>query len=121
MYISHTKSSNIYVLISLATLVHMINVYEICLVTTNYTIFNMQDFRYCQWTSILDCFDQLVSPQCICCVGLAMRFTICVLLTYLHTYLHTYCNTCVVFMMYYIVGQVLYICVTCTCITITIK
>ncbi len=50
--------------IALATLGHMINVYEICLNTTNYPIFNMQDFRYCLWTSILDCFGQLVSPPC---------------------------------------------------------
>ncbi len=62
MHISHTKSFNIPVSIALATLAHMINVYEIYLNTTNYTIFNMQDFRYCLWTSILDCFGQLVSP-----------------------------------------------------------
>ncbi len=59
MRISHTKSFNIHVSIALATLAHMINVYEICLNTTNYPIFNMQDFRYCMWTSMLDCFDQL--------------------------------------------------------------
>ncbi len=47
MHISHTKSFNIPVSIALATLVHMINVYNICLNTTNYPIFNMQDFRYC--------------------------------------------------------------------------
>ncbi len=62
MYISHTKSFNILVSIALATLAHTINVYEICLNTTNYQIFNMQDFRYCLWTSILDCFGKLVSP-----------------------------------------------------------
>ncbi len=62
MHISHTKSFNIPVSIALATLAHMINVYDICLNTTNYPIFNMQDFRYCLWTSILDCFGQLVSP-----------------------------------------------------------
>ncbi len=33
-----------------------------CLNTTNCPIFNMQVFRYCLWTSILDCFGQLVSP-----------------------------------------------------------
>ncbi len=43
---------------------NMINVYEICLNNTNYLIFNMQDFRYCLWTSILVCFGQLVSPPC---------------------------------------------------------
>ncbi len=64
MYISNTKSFNIPVSIVLATLAHMINVYEICLNTTNYPIFNMQAFRYCLWTSILDCFGQLVSPPC---------------------------------------------------------
>ncbi len=66
MYISHTKSFNIPVSIALATLAHMINVYEICLNTTNYPIFNMQDFRYCLFTSILDCFGQLVHPPCKC-------------------------------------------------------
>ncbi len=64
MHISHTKSFNIPVSIALATLAHMINVYEICLNTTNYPIFNMQDFRYCLWTSIWNCFGQLVSPPC---------------------------------------------------------
>ncbi len=62
MYISYTKSFNIPVSIALATLAYMINVYEICLNTTNCSIFNMQDFIYCLWTSILDCFGQLVSP-----------------------------------------------------------
>ncbi len=61
MHISHTKSFNIPLSIALAKLPHRINVYEICLSTTNYRIFNMQDFRYCLWTSILDCFGQLVS------------------------------------------------------------
>ncbi len=64
MYISHTKSFNIPVSIALATLTHMINVFVICLNTTNYPIFNMQDFRYCLWTSNLDCFGQLVSSPC---------------------------------------------------------
>ncbi len=64
MHISHTKSFNIPVSIALATLAHIINVYEICLNTTNYPIFNMQDFRYCLWTFILDSFGQLVSPPC---------------------------------------------------------
>ncbi len=62
MHISHTKSFNIPVSIALATLTHMIN--EICLKTTNYPIFNMQDLRYYLWTSILDCFGQLVPPPC---------------------------------------------------------
>ncbi len=62
MHIWHTKSFNILVSIALSTLAHVINVYEICLNTTNYPIFNMQDFRYCLWTSILACFGQLVSP-----------------------------------------------------------
>ncbi len=66
MHISHTKSFNIPVSIALATLPHMINVYEMCLNTTNYPIFNMQDFRYCPWTYILDCFGQLVSPSWLC-------------------------------------------------------
>ncbi len=61
MHISHTKSFNIPVSIALATLANMINVYEICLNTTNYPIFNMEEFRYCMWTSILDCFGLLVS------------------------------------------------------------
>ncbi len=64
MHISHTKSFNIPVSIALAALAHTINVYEICLNTTNYLIFNMQDFGYYLWTSILDCFGQLVSPPC---------------------------------------------------------
>ncbi len=34
-------------LIGLTTISHMLNVYEICFNTTNYLIFNMQDFRYC--------------------------------------------------------------------------
>ncbi len=46
MHISHTKSFNIPVSIALATHAHMINVYEICLNTTNYPIFNMQDVIY---------------------------------------------------------------------------
>ncbi len=61
MHISLTTSFNMPVSIALATLVRMINAYEKCLNTTNYPIFNMQDFRYCLWTSILDCFGQLVS------------------------------------------------------------
>ncbi len=59
------KIFNIPVSIALATLAHMINVYVICLNTTNYPLFNIQHFRYCLWTSILDCFGQLVSPPCI--------------------------------------------------------
>ncbi len=62
MHITHTKSFYVSVSIALATLANMINVFEICLYTTNYLIFNMQDFRYCMWTSILECFGQLVSP-----------------------------------------------------------
>ncbi len=57
-----------------AILAHMINVYAICLNTTNYPIFNMQYFRYCLWTSILDYFGQLVSPPC------------CTFLYHLHTH-----------------------------------
>ncbi len=56
MHFSYTKSFNIPVSIALTTLAHMLNVYEICLNTTNYPIFNMKDFRYCLRTSILDCF-----------------------------------------------------------------
>ncbi len=56
MQISYTKSFNIPVSIAFATLAHMINVYEICLNTTNYTILNMQGFIYCMWTSILKLF-----------------------------------------------------------------
>ncbi len=41
MQISHTKSFNIPVSIALATFAHMINVYEICLNTTNYLIFTI--------------------------------------------------------------------------------
>ncbi len=59
---SYAKSFNIPVSIALATLAHMIDVYEICFNTTNYLIFNMQDFRYCLWSSNLDYFGQLVSP-----------------------------------------------------------
>ncbi len=62
MHISHTTSVKKLLSIALATLAHMINVYEICLNTTNYPIFNMQDFIYYMWTSILDCFGQLESP-----------------------------------------------------------
>ncbi len=62
--------------------------YEIWLNTTNYPIFNMQDFRYWLCTSILDCFGQVVSPllevlvqtigllykcQGILCVGQVVR------------------------------------------------
>ncbi len=53
MHISYTKSFNIPVSFAFATLAYMINVYEICLNTTNYPIFNMQGFIYCLWTSIL--------------------------------------------------------------------
>ncbi len=42
MHISYTKSFNIPVSIAFATLAHMLNVYEICLNTTNYPIFNKQ-------------------------------------------------------------------------------
>ncbi len=67
MHISHTKSFNIPLSIALATLAHMINVYEICLNRRKYPIFNMQDFIYCLWTSIMDdCFGQLVSPPLVC-------------------------------------------------------
>ncbi len=52
MHISHSKSFNVPVSIAHATLAHMINVYEICLNTTKYPIFNVQDFRYCLWTSM---------------------------------------------------------------------
>ncbi len=65
MHISHTKSFNMPFSIELATLAHMINVYEIWLNTTNYPIFNMQDFRYCLWTSILDCFWSVGIPTMI--------------------------------------------------------
>ncbi len=64
MHISHTKFFNIPISIAIATLAHMINVYKICLNATKYPIFNMQDFRYCLWTSILDSFGELVSPPC---------------------------------------------------------
>ncbi len=43
MHISHTQSFNIPVSIALVTLAHMINVYKICLNTTNFPIFNMHD------------------------------------------------------------------------------
>ncbi len=56
MHISYTKSFNIPVSIEFATLAHMINVYEICINTTNYPIFNMQGFIYWLWTSILKQF-----------------------------------------------------------------
>ncbi len=56
MHISYTKSFNIPVSIAFATLAHMINVYAICLNTTNYPIFNMQGFIYCMRTSILKLF-----------------------------------------------------------------
>ncbi len=56
MHISCTKSLNIPISIAFATLAHMINVYEICLNTTNYPIFNMQGFIYCLWTFILKLF-----------------------------------------------------------------
>ncbi len=45
MHISHTKFFNIPVSIALATLAHMINVYERCLNTINYPIFNMHRFQ----------------------------------------------------------------------------
>ncbi len=42
--------------IRLTTHAQMLNMYEICLNTTNYLIFNMQDFRYWLCTFMLDCF-----------------------------------------------------------------
>ncbi len=42
MHISYTKSFYIPISIAFATLAHMLNVYEICLNTTNYPIFNKQ-------------------------------------------------------------------------------
>ncbi len=45
MYISHTKSFNIPVSIALATLAHMINVYEICINTTN-LLYDIQYARF---------------------------------------------------------------------------
>ncbi len=64
MYISHTKSFNIS--FALATLAHMLNMYEICLNTTNYLIFNIFKISdiACRppfWTV----FGQLVSPPWI--------------------------------------------------------
>ncbi len=58
------KSFNIPVSVGLTTPAHMLNGYKICLNTTNYLIFNIQDFRYWLCCSILDCFGQLVSPLC---------------------------------------------------------
>ncbi len=77
MHISQTKSFNIPVSLALATLAHMINVYEICLNTTNYPIFDMQDFRYCMWTFILDCFGQLVSSPCYAVIYIHTRSGLC--------------------------------------------
>ncbi len=65
MHISYTKSINIPVSVAFATLPHMINVYEICLNTTNYPIFNMQGFIYCLWTSILKLFWSVGIPTMI--------------------------------------------------------
>ncbi len=65
-HISHTISFNIPVSFGLTTLSHMLNSYKICLNTTNYLIFIMQDFIYWLWTSIVDCFGQLVSQLCTC-------------------------------------------------------
>ncbi len=56
IHISYTKSFNVPVSIAFATLAHMINVYEICLNTTNYVVFNMQGVIYRLWTSILKLF-----------------------------------------------------------------
>ncbi len=63
-HISHPKSFNIPVSIGL-TLAHMLNGYEICLNKTNCPIFNMQDFIYCLCTCNLNCFGQVVFPQCM--------------------------------------------------------
>ncbi len=76
MHISHTKYFNIPVLIALATLAHMINVYEICLNTTNYLIYSICKISdiawvsryphhvviaswYDGWHDMLDCFPSL--------------------------------------------------------------
>ncbi len=63
-HISYTNSFNIPVSIGLTTLAHMLNLYGICLNTTNHMIFNMRDFRYLLCTSILDCFSHVVTTLC---------------------------------------------------------
>ncbi len=78
MHISHTKSFNIPVLIALATLSYMINVYKICLNTTNYPIFNICKISdIACGLSILDFFFcQLVSPPCISTVRRVVRLVV---------------------------------------------
>ncbi len=59
----HIQNPSIYMFSNeLATLSYMLYGYEICLNTTNYLIFNMQDFIYWLCTSILNCFSQIVTP-----------------------------------------------------------
>ncbi len=52
-YILNTKSFGTPVSIGLAAPAHMQNRHEVCLNTTNYVIFNMQDFRCWLYTSIV--------------------------------------------------------------------
>ncbi len=58
-HIVHTHSVSIPVS---TTPEHILNEYEICLNATNCLIFNIQDFMYWLYTSIVDCFGHLVSP-----------------------------------------------------------
>ncbi len=55
-HFTYNKSFNLASSISHATLLHIFNGYDICLNTTNYLIFNMQDFRNGLWFSVLNLF-----------------------------------------------------------------
>ncbi len=79
MPISYTKSFNIPVSIPCAALAHIINVYEICLNTTNYPIFNMQGFIYCLWTSILKLFWSAGIPTMMMADSHSMFIYLCVI------------------------------------------
>ncbi len=60
----HIQHYSIYVfqMDLLHLLCNMLNWYEACLSTTNYPIFNMQDFRFWLRTSISDYFGRVVFP-----------------------------------------------------------
>ncbi len=61
-HISHTKYFSIPILSGFTMLDYIVKGHEICLNITNYPNFNMQDFKYLLCTSILNCFDHVVSP-----------------------------------------------------------
>ncbi len=68
MHISHTKSFNAPVSIALATPAHVINVYEICLNTTNYSICKISDIACGPplWTVLVSWYPHHAEEQCLC-------------------------------------------------------